>query len=57
MLRKDKQNAKSKYNLNELEKEAAVICQDFTVFCDYVMENKVKLAKKPEILGKRIVLH
>ena len=53
MQRKNKQNAKTKYNLNELEKEAAGICQDFTVFCDYVMENKVKLAKKTGNIGKK----
>ncbi len=41
------------YSLKELEKEAAVICRDFAVFCDYIMENKVKLAKKKGNIGKK----
>ncbi len=46
---------KNKYDLGELEKEAAV-CQDFAVFCGYIVENKVKTSKKPEISVRRIAL-
>lgn len=42
-----------KYVLEDMEKEAAVICGDFTVFCDYITENNVKLAKKTGNIGKK----
>lgn len=56
MQRKYGKKNKLDYSLKELEKEAAVVCRDFMVFCDYIVTNKVKLAKKQEISGKRIVL-
>ena len=52
MKEKCKQSEKIKYSLNCLEKDAAVICQDFDIFCDYVLENKVKLTKKTGNIGK-----
>lgn len=42
-----------KYNLEDMEKEAAVICGDFRVFCEYITKNKVKLAKKTGNIGKK----
>lgn len=53
MKRKSKQNRKLKYDLKVLEKEAAAICQDFTTFCGYITENKVKVAMKTGHIGKK----
>lgn len=36
-----------------LEKETAAICQDFTTFCGYITENKVKVAMKTGHIGKK----
>lgn len=44
---------KNKYDLGELEKEAAAVCQDFAVFCGYIVENKVKTSKKTGNIGKK----
>ena len=44
---------KRNYDLNELEKEAAVICRDFALFCDYIIKNKVKVAKRTGNIGKQ----
>lgn len=52
MNRKHRQSKSIKYNLTELEKDAAVIRRDFSVFCDYVSDNKVKIAKKTGNIGK-----
>ena len=40
-------------NIQELEKEALQVCQDFTAFCDYLTDNKVKLAKQTGNIGKK----
>lgn len=53
MQRKRNQSKKVKFNIAELEKEAAVICQDFAVFCDYVLGKEVKLAKNTGNIGKK----
>lgn len=41
------------FDLKSLEKDAAVICRDFVVFCNYILENKVKLSKKTGNIGKK----
>ena len=53
MKRKYEKKHEINYNLKELEKEAAVVCQDFMVFCDHVVKNKVKLTKKTGNIGKK----
>lgn len=53
MQKKYGKEIKRDYNLKELEKEAAVVCRDFMVFCDYIVTNKVKLAKKTGNIGKK----
>lgn len=53
MQRKYGKNSELDYNLKELEKEAAVVCRDFMTFCDYIVTNKVKLAKKTGNIGKK----
>lgn len=53
MKKVNRRSGKPKGNLEELEKEAAVICQDFAAFCGYVMENHVKLSKRTGNIGKK----
>ena len=53
MQKRRNQSRNMKFNIAELEKEAAVICQDFAVFCVYVLENQVKLAKNTGNIGKK----
>lgn len=53
MQKRRNQSKNMKFNIAELEKEAAVICQDFAVFCVYVLENQVKLAKNTGNIGKK----
>lgn len=53
MQRKYGKKSERNYNLKELEKEAGVVCRDFVVFCDYIITNKVKLAKKTGNIGKK----
>lgn len=53
MQKRRNQSKKVKFNIAELEKEAAVLCQDFASFCVYVLENKVKLAKNTGNIGKK----
>lgn len=40
-------------NMQELEKDTLQVCQDFTAFCDYLTDNKVKLAKQTGNIGKK----
>ncbi|MCM1127753.1 MAG: hypothetical protein NC429_14940 [Lachnospiraceae bacterium] len=40
-------------DLKELEKKVLTICEDFTAFCNYVIRNQVKLAKKTGNIGKK----
>lgn len=37
----------------ELEEGASLVCRDFAAFCDYVTDNKVKLAKRTGNIGKK----
>ena len=53
MKKVSRRRGKLKGNLKELEREAAVICQEFAVFCTYVTENHVKLSKKTGNIGKK----
>ena len=53
MQRKYEKKNKLNYNLKELEKEAVIVCRDFLAFCDYILTNKVKLAKKTGNIGKK----
>lgn len=42
-----------KYNQEQLEKEAAVVCRDFGLFCEYILDKKIKLAKNSGNIGKK----
>lgn len=53
MKRKSEQNSRLQFDLEGLEKAAEEVCQDFKIFCDYLLENKVKLAKKTGHIGKK----
>ena len=44
---------KKKYDLKKLEVEITSICQDFEIFCDYVLEKEVILAKNTRNIGKK----
>lgn len=46
-------NRKTNVNWKEAEKEAAVICQDFSAFCGYIIQNGVKLAPRTGNIGKK----
>lgn len=53
MKKEDRRSGKQNDDWKQLEKEAAVICQDFGAFCGYVIQNQVKLAPKTGNIGKK----
>ena len=53
MKKEDRRSGKQNGDWEQLEKEAAVICQDFGAFCGYVIQNQVKLAPKTGNIGMK----
>ena len=53
MKKEDRRSGKQNGDWEQLEKEAAVICQDFGAFCGYIAQNKVKLAPRTRNIGKK----
>lgn len=53
MKRKSGQRRNQDDNLKQLEKDAAVICQDFGAFCGYITRNQVKLTPRTRNIGKK----
>lgn len=46
------ENAKTRKR-EKWEEEAAAVCQDFSVFCNYVLRGDVKLSKQTGFIGKK----
>ena len=53
MKKENRRSGKQNGDWEQLEKEAAVICQDFGAFCGYIAQNKVKLAPRTRNIGKK----
>ena len=53
MKRDYRRSRKTNIHLKELEKEAAVVCQDFSAFCGYIIQNEIKLAPRTGNIGKK----